>query len=178
MDYILNRCDEGAIEAVAAAVVRRRRDLALFGGMGRIPDPKRAAKEVLGQINIGTGLDGVRDTVRSLAEGIIRREAPDLEDENIDALLQAWIPGPEDEPGRDIPADILAEMIEQFVSFSRGRMEKAGELNLRRELGNWPERYWKTFPPAVRVVVGEYLKGETSEAEYQSRLQAALAMRA
>ncbi|MDR1127836.1 MAG: hypothetical protein LBL20_00870 [Treponema sp.] len=41
LDYILNRCDEGAIEAVSAAVLRRKRDLAMFGGMGKLPDPKK-----------------------------------------------------------------------------------------------------------------------------------------
>jgi hypothetical protein len=176
MDYILNRCDEGAIEAVAAAVVRRRRDLALFGGMGRIPDPAAAARAVLSQVNIGASLEGVRETVRSMAAGIIRREAPAMPEEEVAALTRAWVPGPE-EAGPALPPELLASMVDQFVTFSQGRMGREEDQDLRAELGAWPERYWKAFPPVVRLIVTDYLKNDVSEGEFRSRLETALAMR-
>ena len=43
LDYILNRCDERDVEAVAAAVIRRRRDIAMFGNLPVTPDPRRLA---------------------------------------------------------------------------------------------------------------------------------------
>jgi hypothetical protein len=52
LDYILNRCNERDIEAVAAAVVRRRRDISLFGSMPVAPDPRALAKELSSQLNI------------------------------------------------------------------------------------------------------------------------------
>ena len=76
MDYILNRCDEQAIDAVAAAVVRRRRELAMFGGSANLPDPHRMAQELSGQINAGASIEGMREAVRSMAVKIIRQESP------------------------------------------------------------------------------------------------------
>jgi hypothetical protein len=162
LDYILNRCDEAAIEAVAAAVVRRRRDLTMFGGSQNLPDPRQMARELSGQINIGASIEGLRESIRSMAVRIIKQEAPELTDAQIDELTRAWIPGPE-AADRDsenaIPQDLLLSMIDQFTAFSRGQMSKAEDAGLREELGPWPERYWKAFPPAIRLIITDYLKG-------------------
>jgi hypothetical protein len=178
LDYILNRCDEAAIEAVAAAVIRRRRDLAVFGGAQNLPDPQRMAKELSGQINIGATIDGLRESIRSMAVRIIKQEAPELTDAQIDELTQAWIPGPESAGGggsaNKLPQGLLFSMIDQFVAFSQGRMSKTEDKNLREEMGSWPERYWQAFPPVVRLIITDYLKGETGEKEYRSKLETAL----
>jgi hypothetical protein len=176
LDYILNRCDEAAIEAVAAAVVRRRRDLALFGGTRNLPDPRRMAKELSGQVNIGASIEGLRDSIRDMAVRIIKQEAPELTDTQIDELTRAWIPGPDGGggPAEKLPRELLLSMVDQFAAFSQGRMSKAEDAELRKEMGSWPERYWNSFPPVVRLVVTDYLKGETGEKEFRSKLETAL----
>jgi hypothetical protein len=187
MDYILNRCDEKNIEAVAAAVVRRRRDLALFGGARNIPDPQKWARDISGQINIGANLDSLTETIRDMAVRIIRREAPELTDEQAAELTRAWIPGsgaPEDKASLDksgngegekrMPRDLLESMIEQFVAFSTGRMSSGEDQSLRAELGSWPDRYWKAFPPVVQLIIRDFLKGETGEDEFRSKLSTAV----
>ena len=78
LDYILNRCDEKSIEAVAAAVVRRRRELTMFGGVSAMPNPGRLAKELSSQINIEGAMDGLRKSIRDYAIRIIRQEARSL----------------------------------------------------------------------------------------------------
>jgi hypothetical protein len=175
LDYILNRCDEAAIEAVAAAVVRRRRDLTMFGGAQNLPDPRRMARELSGQINIGASIEGLRESIRAMAVRIIKQEAPELTEDQIDELTRAWIPAP---PAPDtenrLPRDMLLSMIDQFTAFSQGRMGKAEDAGLREELGAWPERYWKAFPPVVRLIITDYLKGETGEKEFRSKLETAL----
>jgi hypothetical protein len=179
LDYILNRCDEAAIEAVAAAVVRRRRDLSVFGGAQNLPDPQRMARELSGQINTGASIEGLRESVRSMAVRIIKQEAPELTEAQIEELTRAWIPGPE-AAGRDpenaIPRDLLFSMVDQFVAFSRGEMSKIEEKGLRDEMGSWPERYWNAFPPVVRLMVSDYLKGETGEKEFRSKLATAVSL--
>jgi len=174
MDYILNRCDEKSIDAVAAAVVRRRRDLAMFGGAANLPDPKAMARELSGQINTGASMKGLRDAVREMAVKIIRQEAPELNEEQIVSLTSAWIPDKDSHLSDELPPDMLLEMVDQFVSFSTGSMSNAENNKLRKEIGPWPERYWKAFPEVVKLIIKEYLDGEINEKAYRSKIAAAL----
>ncbi|MDR2069371.1 MAG: hypothetical protein LBP71_05830 [Spirochaetaceae bacterium] len=174
IDYILNRCNEKSIEAVAAAVVKRRRDLALFGGMRNLPDPQKLARDLSARINMGTGVQDLKDTVRSMAERIIRQEAPELGDEQIAELLGEWIPG--EGTGETLPRDLLAAMVEQFIAFSLGRMDEKEDRELRAEMGSWPDRYWKTFPPVIRRIITGFLKGEMTGGEFNAQIGAALDM--
>ena len=175
MDYILNRCDEKSIDAVAAAVVRRRRDLTMFGGAANLPDPKKMARELSEQISTGASIEGMREAVRDMAVKIIRQEAPELNEEQIAELTSAWIPGRGGARSSDeLPPDMLLEMVDQFVSFSTGSMSNAEENKLRQEIGAWPERYWKAFPEVVKLIVKDYLDGEIGEKEYRSKIAAAL----
>jgi hypothetical protein len=64
LDYILNRCNEKDIEAVAAAIVRRRRDIAMCGSMPVAPDPGRMAKEFAAQLNIEGNIEGLKKSVQ------------------------------------------------------------------------------------------------------------------
>jgi hypothetical protein len=59
-------------------------------------------------------------------------------------------------------------MIEQFAAFSRGTMQAALE-GLRQELGAWPERYWQTFPPVIRLIITGFLQDKTSEDKFNSK---------
>jgi hypothetical protein len=174
MDYILNRCDEGAIEAVAAAVVRRRRDLALFGGTHNLPDPQKLARDLSSRLAAEGGIKGLKDTVRSMAERIIRREAPELGDEQVAELLGEWIPG--EKSGEALPRDLLAAMVTQFIGFSLGRMDEKEDQELRAEMGAWPDRYWKTFPPVIRLIITGFLNGEMTEGEFNAKIGSALDM--
>jgi hypothetical protein len=181
MDYILNRCDEKNIEVIAAAVVRRRRDLALFGGMNNLPNPQKLAQELSGQIGIEASIDGLRESVRDMAARIIKREAPELSDEQAAELIRAWIPEDKD-PGnslpregeKGLPPDLLESMIEQFVAYSTGRMSSGEDKTLRAEMGSWPERYWKAFPQVVQLIIRDFLKENINEDEFRSKLAIAL----
>jgi hypothetical protein len=174
LDYILNRCDEQSIDAVAAAVVRRRRDLAYFDS-GNIPDPHKMAKEFSSHINIGGAIEGLQKSIRDMAVRIIKEQAPELTEEQINVLTKAWIPEPGAGEGKT-PPDYLRSMIDQFVSFSTGAMSKAEDRELRAEIGAWPERYWKSFPPVVRLIVTDFLNNKISEKEFTSKIETALSM--
>jgi hypothetical protein len=186
LDYILNRSNEGDIEVIAAAVVRRRRELTLYGGMPNIPDPGRLAKELSSQLNIEGSIEGLKQSVRDYAIRIIRQEAPELTDGQIEELTRAWIPGPagghqnSGVPGgreKSLPRDLLASMIDQFVSFSLGRMEEEEDKALRKEMGPWPDKYWKSFPQVIRLLITDFLKGEMDEGDFNTRIGLALSMK-
>jgi hypothetical protein len=184
LDYILNRCNERDIEVLAAAVVRRRREIAMFGGTPHIPDPGRLAKELSSQINIEGSIEGLKKSVRDYAVRIIKQEAPELTDAQIEELTGAWIPGPSSGGQRDrgsrngaLPRDLLASMIDQFVSFSLGRMEAEEDEALRKEMGPWPDKYWKSFPQVIRLIITDFLKGEMDESDFNARVGLALSMK-
>jgi hypothetical protein len=177
LDYLLNRGDDKAIDAVAAAVVRRRRDLALFGGRGKLPDPKKMSRDLAAQINPGASIEGIKEIVRSMAVKIIRREAPELGDQEIAELTRSWIPGGNaGEDPEKLPPQLLASMAAQFISFSLGRMGEAEDRELRAALGAWPDRYWSRFPPAIRLIISGFLKDEMTEGEFNARIETALAL--
>jgi hypothetical protein len=174
LDYILNHCDEKSLDAVAEAVVRRRRELAMTGGRS-LPDPRRMARELSAHINTGTGIDGLRETVRDMAVRIIKQHAPELDESQIAELTAAWIPG--GKPASDnLPADLLFVMASQFVNFSLGRMPEGEDRRLRSEMGAWPERYWQAFPGVLRLLVKDLVDGKITEEEFNSRFRTALVL--
>ncbi|MDR1575925.1 MAG: hypothetical protein LBS37_07970 [Treponema sp.] len=180
LDYILNRSDEASIEALAEAVARRRRELFLTGGAFEM-SPQRMAKELSLTLDagIGAGVEGLKKSVRDMAVRIIREEAPELTDAQIEELCRAWIPenaGENTGEGVKPPRDMLSAMVEQFVAFSRGAMSEAMDESLRAELGAWPARYWNSFPPVVRLIITDFLKDKITEAEYHSRIGIALSV--
>ncbi|MDR3172787.1 MAG: hypothetical protein LBU19_00935 [Treponema sp.] len=67
-------------------------------------------------------------------------------------------------------------MTGQFVAFSQGAMDRQEDQELRAELGSWPERYWKAFPPVIRLFITDYLKGETGEKDFRDQIETALSM--
>ncbi|WP_304222508.1 hypothetical protein [Gracilinema caldarium] len=180
LDYILNRSDANSIEAIAAAVVRRKRDLSLFGSAG-LPDPKRWAQKVSSEININASLEGIRNTVRNMVSEMLKREAPELSDEQREELLNAWVPDQREAnnaagASKQLPSDVLATMVHQFIAFSTGIMAPKEDAALRKELGAWPERYWESFPPLIRSLITNYLNGTVSEEEFASKLRTGLQM--
>jgi hypothetical protein len=179
MDYILNRCNERDIEAVAAAVIKRRRALVMFGGAQNTPDPQRLARDLSARMNIGASMEGVRKSIQEMAVRIIKQEAPELSDAQVEELTRAWVPGSarEVEAGDSgLPRELLQSMIDQFIAFSTGRMNPGEDKSLRDEMGAWPDRYWKAFPSVVRLIITDFLKGEISEGEFRTKLTTALDM--
>jgi hypothetical protein len=171
LDYILNQSDPGSIEVIAEAVTRKRRSLTMFSAIGNVPNPEKMAEKLTEEINagLGAGIESMRNTVREMIVRIIREHAPELSPEQIDELSEAWLPA---DGGKTeaLPVDVLLSMIEQFVAFSHGTMKKTTNEELRREMGAWPERYWKAFPPVVRNLITEYLRDKITEKEFRTRI--------
>jgi hypothetical protein len=175
LDYILNRCNERDIEAVAAAVIRRRRDIAMFGSMPVAPDPRSLARELSSRLNIDGSIEGLKNSVRDYTMRIIRQEAPELTDAQVQELTNALMPGKS--ASGSMPREMLASMIDQFVSFSLGRMEEEEDKALRAEMGPWPDKYWKAFPQVIRLLISDFLKGEMDEKDFNTRIGISLKTR-
>ena len=146
------------------------------------PDARSLAKELTSQLNIEGSIEGLKNSVRDYAIRIIRQQAPELTDKQIDELTRAWIPesGAGKKNGSEpdsLPTGMLASMIDQFTSFSLGRMEEEEDLALRKEIGPWPDKYWKAFPQVVRLLITDFLKGEMDETDFNTRIGLALKTR-
>jgi len=170
LDFILNKSDESSIEALAEAVIRRRRELQAFGAFTSI-DPHSMAKAITEQINTGIAgsVENLKASVRDMAVRIIKENAPELSGEQVEELCRAWIPKSQTEE-KSIPGGILLSMIRQFVSFSRGGMKESVDKALRDEMGSWPQRYWSAFPPVIRSIISDFLKEKISEDDFNKKL--------
>jgi hypothetical protein len=174
LDYILNQSDETSIEVLAEAVVKRRRNMSIFSAMGDMPDPEKLAKEITERINqgIGSGIENMRESIREMIINILKEHAPELNESQIDELCEAWLPA--DGKKKAMPPDVLISMIEQFISFSHGTMSKSVDDDLRSQMGAWPDRYWKSFPPVIRQLISDYLKNKITESDFKSKIAIAL----
>lgn len=199
LDYVLNRCTLREIDALEAAVERRRRDLTARSGIISL-DPGRAAREMTGAVNksINVSMDGIRETFRHFAEDVIRKEAPELTDEQMRELVDSWIPQnmslgtdgvtsssqnpSEGKPANyrgltqkglvnGVPRDAMFEMVSQFVDYSVGAMPISVEASLRDEIGDWTTLYWKKFPRPLQELIQRFLSGSISAEEFGSLLQ-------
>jgi hypothetical protein len=144
------------------------------------------AKERTAQGKIDGNIGGRKKSIRDYAIRIIRQQAPELTDEQIEDLTRAWIPEKASgaRSGRkragglneSVPRDLMASMVDQFVSFSLGRMEEEEDNALRREMGAWPDKYWNAFPQVIRLLIKDFLKGEMDETDFNMRMGLALDM--
>jgi len=183
LDYILNQSDEISIEALAEAVLRRRRSLSIFGAIGNVSAPEKVAKEISANLNGSTEqiIDGMRKSVHEMIVKLINEHAPELNADQINELCRAWMPSAyktEERAAKEsnIPPEALLSMIEQFLSFSNGTMNETVDKNLREEMGAWPERYWNAFPPVVRQIISDYLKDRITEKDFKAKVLLALGL--
>ena len=181
LDYILNRSSPAAIDVLAEAVVKRRRNLSLFNTLGDTGDPQKMVQDITERINagIGGGIENMRKSVQEMIVNILKGHAPELSESQINELCQAWLPdgvGAKQGSSDTLPPDVLLSMIEQFVSFSHGGMRDSVDKNLREEIGAWPERYWNAFPPVVRQLITDYLKNKINEKDFKSKIVLALGL--
>lgn len=199
LDFVLNRSGAGELDAIAAAVERRRKDLARFPAGGTM-NPARFAREMSEAVqkSIDGSMEGMRRSIRTFALDTLRREAPELTEEQIADLAESWIPGDKkasrgagpaagglgggDRPsgsslgarGSALPAEVLGEMAVQFVAYSSGKMPPAEEASLRENIGDWPRAYWNEFSEPLRDLIRDFLEGRADEAAFIDRLGALL----
>ena len=183
VDYILNRADEREIEVIAAALERKKSEAAA-SPLAAI-NPENMAKQMSESINksIQASLEGVRHTFRDFAADMLLKEAPELSEGQMKALIDSWIPEQGSYGGNikslakngkvdGVPADVLYGMIVQFVSYSIGEMSAKENDELKTEMGNWTEKYWNRFPMRVKQEIKSFINGEITSGEFRKNITA------
>ena len=196
--FILNEAESHELDLIRAALRKREgkglaQDSPDFGkNIGRMMQDM--ARKVSGQI--GASEEQIRNTVRGFAKDIIKREAPELREVQVEELLDKWVPdrqrarrktgeaatdaesrpgGPPDQTagrrgagktGKALPHDLLLTMVRQFAAYSTGKMTVAEETELSATMLDWQNRYWEQFSGVIRKLVGLYVKGIVTERDF------------
>jgi hypothetical protein len=97
VDFILNQATENELEVIQAALKRRVEGGEAKGAAGI--NPARMARLTAAKIKkqVGFSLDQIRQTVRGFVTEIIRKDAPELTDTQVQKLLESLMPGETEE---------------------------------------------------------------------------------
>ena len=166
IDYILNRATEKELIAVRAALDRREKGK-LSTGKSLSDMVTSSTAQIKEQMKVP--MEQIRTTVRDMVIRLIKQNAPDITDTQLKALLDEWVPKKKKKTTRNqynIPHDALITMIRQFIAFSVGQMPKEKDIILRKEMPDWPEKYWNAFPEAIQIIISSFLKGQVDEEDF------------
>lgn len=130
-------------------------------------------------------MEGVCNSIRDFAYNIIAREAPELNEEDRQWLLDEWIPHLNSSSDsvlkngcvNGIPSSMMFEMIFQFVKFGIGKLSKEEIRELEESLGtSWSKRYWDCFPLKIKRLIRDFIKNKISFETFNERLKSLLGM--
>lgn len=172
LDFILNRCDVRQIDAVEAAVKRRKKNLGAFQGLSTL-DPEKLAKDMNKSIqeSLEKSIEGMKASLREYAEGLIKKEAPEISPEDMEVLLDNWFPPKGGKRGRKkkIPVEMMETMVLQFVERGWGDCSALKDEDFEAAPG-WERKYWNVFPPEIKALIKSRTEGELSDMEFQAAL--------
>lgn len=172
LDFILNRCDVRQIDAVEAAVKRRRKNLGAFQGLTSL-NPEKLAKDMNKSIqeSLEKSIEGMKASLREYAEGLIKKEAPEISPEDMAVLLDNWFPPKGGRRGRKkkIPVEMMETMVLQFVERGWGDGSALKNEDFEAAPG-WEKKYWNVFPSEIKALIKSRSEGELSDMEFKAAL--------
>ena len=187
LDFILNRCSAKEMDAIDAAVKRRKSDL----GSGMV-NPQEFAKKLSRTVrdSINTSISGLQESLKDFAWDLVQKENPNLTEDELNHIVDAMIPDilaskkqssaaevlrsgkslVVDGKVNGVPVDAMLDMVLQFISFSNGTLPPEQERALCNALGDWSRSYWQSFPESLQSLIRSYLKQEISGEVFQQAL--------
>ena len=163
-DFILNHADDSELEVVREALKRRLEHRSRSPrGIDINAAAHRMGESVEGQLQ--SSRDFIRKTVKDFIIKTLKQQAPEISDSEIEVLLEEYLPSEEKKKDlkkrkkKKLPPGAELKMVDQFIRFSTGNMSLDEQAELRGELGEWHEEYWKGFSDKVRGLLTLYFKG-------------------
>ncbi|MFC1671065.1 hypothetical protein ACFL20_11800 [Spirochaetota bacterium] len=126
-----------------------------FGNLAR--DMASSIQEQMGITN-----ENIKRTAKELVVKLARKHKPEITETELHALVREMVPDEREVQNR-IPFEVMIEMIDFFVCYSRGKLSQS---ELRGLPGNWITRYWASFPMNIKKLIAAYLKGSMSRKEF------------
>ncbi|HET7838988.1 MAG TPA: hypothetical protein VFL04_04470 [Rectinemataceae bacterium] len=167
LDFILNKASDAEFDVITKACQRRIRDKTAFASLGG-EGPGAMARRMAEDLSQGVGatMESVRSTMKGFVSDIIRKNAPEISEEEIAALLDEYVP-PEGAQQPDaarseaspFPPEALLGMVSSFIEYSEERMAPSRQKQLWDANPRWQDEYWRAFPAEVKSLVKAYLEG-------------------
>ncbi len=179
LDYILNKADKDEFEAIVKACERRRRDLTLFASIGGV-NPERAARNAAQAVeaSMGASLEGIRAMIRDFVADIIRKNAPEVTEEQLEELLASYVPDPGTRKtvASALPPEALLRMVKDFTDYSLGLMPPSAQQALWERMPRWQEEYWAVFPGELKAFVKAFLESRMDAETFWSAVYSFLGL--
>jgi len=177
VNAILNDAVDADVEVIIEALKRRAkgRNTGAFRGINPGKLAKESASMINKQMSYSTGT--LRTMIRNFAVDLIKKEAPELNEEQISELLEEWIPDDGKQKNKDgtvLPPDVLLTMIKQFLSYSSGTMAPSEQIELENQIPDWQRAYWKRIPAGIKTVLSLFLQGKIDSRECWDQIYADL----
>jgi len=182
LDFILNRASEAEFEVLRKACERRLRDGGAFAAIGSSSSTamaKRMAADVDGMM--GSSLESIREMTRGFVESLIRKNAPEITDEQLEEIVDSYLPNEGSKAGAKaeespLPPDMLLAMTRDFVSYSEGTMAPSRQQELWEAMPRWQDEYWQALPSEIKSIVKAYLEGKIDAETFTTALLSILGM--
>jgi hypothetical protein len=164
LDFILNEASDSELDVVVKACERRIRDRTVFASLGG-QGPAAMARDMAEGLaeDVGATMERVRGTVRGFVADIVRKQAPEIGEDQLAALLDEYAPEPGSARERPappaLPPEAVLGMLRSFVAYSEGRMAPSRQRELWESDPDWQSSYWKSFSPELKALVKAYLEG-------------------
>jgi hypothetical protein len=176
----LNAASDEEFEVIVKAVQRRQKDRHLYSKIGGM-NPGRAAKTMSADIQkrFGASMESIRGTVNGFVADIIRREAPQIPEEDLRSLLDMYAKQGTQEAasGRaDLPPEASLSMVKRFMAFSTGGMSASEQQYLWESMPRWQDEYWKSFSPEIKALIDGSLKGKIDADTFWSAVYSVLGL--
>lgn len=180
LDFILNTASDAEFNVIIKACERRRKNSVMFAKSGGV-NPEKLASSMSKEISasMGASMDSLRTMVKGYVKEIIVKNAPDITNEQLEMVLQEYMPpeGKEkNEKDSNVPPDVMASMIAQFVKYSKGAMAPSEQKELWDAEPRWYENYWRLFSGKIRVLIDAYTKNRVDDNTFWSAIYSLLGL--
>ena len=153
-DFILNEASDDEIVIVEEALNRRRQK----GPLDRLNFDQMARNATA---RFASNMPDIKGMARDMIKNIILQNQPNIDLEHLNTLIDHYVPDESqnaEQRERQIPPDLLANMIRQFVLYSRGELASDEEQELRISIPDWPAKYWDVFSEQTRAKIRELIE--------------------
>ena len=172
LDFILNHATGAELEALASALSRRGNSSA-----SSLNFQDMASSVTRGLSGRFAMPENMNEVTRNMVKGMIRQHEPNLSPEQIDVLLDQWVPSPQQvRQGQEgkYPPEVRYSMAEQFLMYGIGNMPDSEARELKEAMPDWHEKYWNIFSPVIRTLLADAIRGNLGLSDCRARLKAHL----
>ncbi len=110
----------------------------------------------------------VKSMTRRLVANMIKAEAPNITEKELEILLDQWAPDAPGKVGREkeLPREVWLSMVRQFLLYGTGRLSQREQRELKSTMPDWTDRYWSLFSEQTRQLLTDCIKGQIPEDEF------------